>query len=86
MNKTFTIEINDKGVGTLLFDLPGEKINKLSAVVLTELDAVLDDKEVLRELSRELDGDMAASQQVELAAVRKLDWRLSLLHYLRYWM
>lgn len=42
MSKAFQLEVNSEGVATLFFDLPGEKINKLSLEVLDELEQVLD--------------------------------------------
>lgn len=42
MANAFTLK-KENGVATLTFDLPGEKINKLSAPVLIELDALLDE-------------------------------------------
>ena len=42
--KAFSLSnIDERGVATLTFDLPDEKVNKLSAVVLNELDKLLDD-------------------------------------------
>lgn len=37
----FSLAIDKKGVASLVFDLPNEKINKLSAPVMTELEQVL---------------------------------------------
>ena len=39
---SFTYEIDKDGVAVLTFDLPGEKINKLTTPVMDELDNVLD--------------------------------------------
>lgn len=39
----FKLTKDKDGVATLTFDLPGEKVNKLSAPVLIELDSILDD-------------------------------------------
>lgn len=46
----FTLHISEKGIATLLFDLPGEKINKLSIAVMEELDAHLSDLEKRHDL------------------------------------
>jgi 3-hydroxyacyl-CoA dehydrogenase/enoyl-CoA hydratase/3-hydroxybutyryl-CoA epimerase len=40
---SFTYEINNDGIAVLTFDLPNEKINKLTMQVMEELDNVLDD-------------------------------------------
>jgi 3-hydroxyacyl-CoA dehydrogenase/enoyl-CoA hydratase/3-hydroxybutyryl-CoA epimerase len=39
----FTYEIRNEGIAVLTFDLPGEKINKLTTPVMDELDKVLDE-------------------------------------------
>ncbi len=39
----FHYEINDQGIAILTFDLPGEKVNKLTTPVMDELDTHLDD-------------------------------------------
>ena len=39
----FSYEINRDGIAVLTFDLPGEKVNKLTTPVMQELDALLDD-------------------------------------------
>lgn len=39
----FHYEIDDNGIAVLTFDLPGEKVNKLTTAVMTELDSLLDD-------------------------------------------
>jgi len=39
----FTLTVDPSGIARLVFDLPGEKVNKFSAVVVTELNALLDD-------------------------------------------
>jgi 3-hydroxyacyl-CoA dehydrogenase/enoyl-CoA hydratase/3-hydroxybutyryl-CoA epimerase len=39
---SFTYEINTDGIAILTFDLPGEKINKLTTPVMEEFDTVLD--------------------------------------------
>lgn len=41
----FKLTVDERSVATLVFDLPGEKVNKLSAAVLAELSAVLDELE-----------------------------------------
>lgn len=51
-----------------------------------ELDAVLYNEKVLRDLEQQLQQDMAESDEVLYSEVGKLDWRLGLLHYIRYWM
>ncbi len=40
---SFTYEINKDGIAVLTFDLPGEKINKLTTPVMEELDSVLEE-------------------------------------------
>lgn len=37
----FILTLSEKGIATLLFDLPGEKVNKLSTAVMEELDTQL---------------------------------------------
>ncbi|HEY7863872.1 MAG TPA: hypothetical protein VIE39_09440, partial [Thermoanaerobaculia bacterium] len=37
----FHFELEEDGLGVLTFDLPGEKVNKLSRVVLEELEGLL---------------------------------------------
>jgi 3-hydroxyacyl-CoA dehydrogenase/enoyl-CoA hydratase/3-hydroxybutyryl-CoA epimerase len=39
----FTYEIDKDGIAVLTFDLPGEKVNKLTTPVMQELEALLDD-------------------------------------------
>ncbi len=39
----FTYEINKDGIAILTFDLPGEKVNKLTTPVMDELDRLLDE-------------------------------------------
>jgi 3-hydroxyacyl-CoA dehydrogenase/enoyl-CoA hydratase/3-hydroxybutyryl-CoA epimerase len=46
----FTYEINKDGIAILTFDLPGEKINKLTTTVMSELDHVLDELAVKRDI------------------------------------
>ena len=41
MTNALTLEIEKNGVANLIFDLPGEKVNKLSAPVMTELEKAL---------------------------------------------
>ncbi len=43
MSEAFKLAIDSKGIARLNFDLPGEKINKLSLPVLKELDTILDE-------------------------------------------
>lgn len=40
---SINLEINKEGIANLVFDLPNEKVNKLSAKVLLELEKILDD-------------------------------------------
>lgn len=42
MADAFTLTVKPNGVADLVFDLPGEKINKFSPAVLEELDRILD--------------------------------------------
>ena len=37
----FTFDVGDDGLGVLTFDLPGEKVNKLSREVFAELSEIL---------------------------------------------
>ncbi len=46
----FTYEINTDGIAILTFDAPGEKINKLTTPVMSELDHILDELSLKREL------------------------------------
>ena len=46
----FTFEIDKDGIAVLTFDLPGEKINKLTTAVMSELDHVLDELAVRRDI------------------------------------
>ncbi|MBA3686665.1 MAG: enoyl-CoA hydratase/isomerase family protein, partial [Planctomycetes bacterium] len=39
----FHLTVDQNGIAKLIFDLPGEKVNKFSATVVTELNALLDD-------------------------------------------
>ena len=43
MNKAWTLNVDPDGIAWLTFDLPGEKVNKLTAAALRELDAMLDE-------------------------------------------
>jgi len=43
MTKAFTLKKNDDGIYRLVFDLPGEKVNKFSLPVLEELEAIIDE-------------------------------------------
>ncbi|MHC4413820.1 MAG: 3-hydroxyacyl-CoA dehydrogenase NAD-binding domain-containing protein [Planctomycetota bacterium] len=42
MSKAWTLDVDREGIAWLTFDLPGEKVNKLTASALTELDGVLE--------------------------------------------
>ncbi len=42
MSQTLSFFVNENGVATLVFNLPNEKINKLSEAVLLELEAIID--------------------------------------------
>ena len=46
----FKLERGEHGVVNLIFDLPGEKVNKLSAPVLLELEEILDDLKAKKDL------------------------------------
>jgi len=46
----FTYEINKDGIAILTFDLPGEKINKLTTPVMSELDLLLDELALKRDI------------------------------------
>ncbi len=46
----FTYEINKDNIAILTFDLPGEKINKLTMPVMSELDLLLDELAVKRDI------------------------------------
>jgi 3-hydroxyacyl-CoA dehydrogenase / enoyl-CoA hydratase / 3-hydroxybutyryl-CoA epimerase len=39
----FKLSVNEEGIANLVFDLPGEKVNKFTVPVLEELEKVLDD-------------------------------------------
>ena len=39
----FSYEINRDGIAILTFDLPGEKVNKLTTPVMNELSGILDE-------------------------------------------
>jgi 3-hydroxyacyl-CoA dehydrogenase/enoyl-CoA hydratase/3-hydroxybutyryl-CoA epimerase len=41
--KTFDIQRGPDGIAVLTFDLPGEKVNKLTTAVMDELRALLDE-------------------------------------------
>lgn len=43
MNSSFSLNISKEGIASLIFDLPGEKINKLSISVMDEFDALIAD-------------------------------------------
>ncbi|HEY4831684.1 MAG TPA: enoyl-CoA hydratase-related protein, partial [Waddliaceae bacterium] len=42
MNPAFHFSLDDNGIGTLVFDLPDEKVNKISISVLEELESIID--------------------------------------------
>jgi 3-hydroxyacyl-CoA dehydrogenase/enoyl-CoA hydratase/3-hydroxybutyryl-CoA epimerase len=46
----FSYAINREGIAVLTFDLPGEKVNKLTVSVMDELNALLDELAVHREI------------------------------------
>jgi len=46
----FTYEVNKDNIAILTFDLPGEKINKLTTAVMSELDLLLDELAVKRDI------------------------------------
>jgi 3-hydroxyacyl-CoA dehydrogenase/enoyl-CoA hydratase/3-hydroxybutyryl-CoA epimerase len=43
MSKNFKLNIDERGIATLIFDIPGEKVNKLSLHIVDELGAILDE-------------------------------------------
>lgn len=43
MDKAFQISIDREGIANLVFDLPGEKVNKLSIPIMRELESIVDD-------------------------------------------
>lgn len=43
MSNAFTLDINKEGIANIIFDLPGEKVNKISMSVMQELDGLLDE-------------------------------------------
>lgn len=51
MSKAFSLRIDKEGIANLSFDLPNEKVNKLSAPVLKDLDQILDSIRANREVS-----------------------------------
>lgn len=46
MEKAFQLKIDSEGIGRLTFDLPGEKVNKLSGPVMKEFSSIIDDLSV----------------------------------------
>jgi len=46
----FSYMINTNGIAVLTFELPGEKVNKLTASVMNELDALLDELSAKKEI------------------------------------
>lgn len=46
----FSYQINKDGIAILTFDLPGEKVNKLTTVVMDELDRLLDELAANKEI------------------------------------
>lgn len=48
--KAFSLKTDKRGVATLTFDLPGEKVNKLAAPVLKELSDLLDDLKTKKDI------------------------------------
>lgn len=49
-NPSFSLDISKEGIAFLLFDLPGEKINKLSMSVMDEFNALISDIEENRDI------------------------------------
>ncbi len=47
---SFKYEINSDGIAVLTFDLPGEKVNKLTSPVMEELSALLDELSAKKEI------------------------------------
>jgi len=47
---SFHLDIRPDGVAVLTFDLPGEKVNKLTTPVMDELDRLLDEIAANREI------------------------------------
>lgn len=43
MSNAFKLDINNVGIANIVFDLPGEKVNKISMPVMQELDELLDE-------------------------------------------
>ena len=42
MANAFQLSVDPNGIGRLVFDLPNEKVNKLSLPILEELEAIVD--------------------------------------------
>ncbi|MCB1136255.1 MAG: enoyl-CoA hydratase/isomerase family protein, partial [Chlamydiia bacterium] len=42
MGNAFTLTVDQEGIGSLVFDLPGEKVNKFSPTVVHEFEQILD--------------------------------------------
>jgi len=42
MSSAFTLTVDSQGIGTLVFDLPNEKVNKFSMPVMEELEKIVD--------------------------------------------
>lgn len=43
MDNAFKLSVNEEGIANLVFDLPGEKVNKFTVPVMEELEKVLDE-------------------------------------------
>src|ERR1700748_3337929 len=76
MSNTLSLNIDKNGVANLVFDLPDEKINKLSAPVLSELEKafnVIDGNKAIRVLiitSAKKDIFIAGADINEIKAIR----------------
>lgn len=42
MNSAFQLSVDSEGIATLLFDMPGEKVNKINLSILDELEKIID--------------------------------------------
>lgn len=77
MTAAFHLSLDKEGIATVVFDLPGEKVNKFSRQVLQELNALIDqlmerkDIQALLFLSGKKDGFIAGADLNEFLAASK---------------
>ncbi len=79
MNTAWTVQIDEDGIAWVTFDLSGQKVNKFTAVVMAELDQLVDRLENDRSiqavtiLSGKSDNFIAGADIAELAAIDGVD-------------